>query len=132
MDATVATADLNGDGILDVVTDRGAVSLGKGDGTFTQVSDPLYPGTNVELADLNGDGKLDVVLRAAPEYGTGKQSMEVMLGNGDGTFQSPTMFKLPPSNGEHQYDQLRLGDFNGDGKIDIIVGANPTFLLLQD
>jgi hypothetical protein len=126
---SAATADLNGDGILDVVTDRGAVSLGLGDGGFDQISDLRFFGFNVALGDVNGDGKLDMVIR--DEDLNNQMHLEILLGNGDGTFQSAITFNLPPSNGEQQFDQMRLGDFNGDGRLDVIVGANPTFLLLQ-
>jgi len=126
-----ATADVSGDGVLDLISDRGAVALGKGDGTFTQVSDPFFAGINVSVGDINGDGALDMTLRKIPLTGSGDQSIEIMFGNGDGTFQDPTSGPIAPSNGELQFDQMRLGDFNNDGKLDVIVGAKRTFLLLQ-
>src|SRR5436305_1863265 len=72
-----------------------------------------------------------IVLRTIPVTGSGGQSIAIMFGNGDGTFQSATSGPIAPSNGEVQFDQMRLGDFNNDGKLDVIVGAKRTFLLLQ-
>src|SRR5262249_59084208 len=85
----VATADVNGDGRLDVVVavakdNEVAVLLGNGDGTlqppalYGNVPNP----TGVAVADLNSDGKPDVVTAnyvAAP-------TVSVLLNNGNGTF----------------------------------------------
>jgi len=59
------------------------------------------------MADLNGDNKLDLV-----QTGRG---LEVLLGNGDGTFtKSATFLRAPAST------FLSFGDFNGDGKEDFV------------
>jgi hypothetical protein len=106
----VAAIDINGDGKLDLITDRLSVLLGNGDGTFQQASGGLsgaggsvgfgdFSGA-VGFGDFNGDGKLDAVV-----------GQNVFLGNGDGTFQSPLVF--PNS-------MFGIGDFSGDGKLDVI------------
>jgi len=77
---TLFMADFNGDGKPDILGSDGTLNLGKGDGTFT-TGTPVA-GTPLAVADFNGDGKPDVL-----EQGT--FSLLVLLGNGDGTFQSP-------------------------------------------
>jgi uncharacterized protein (TIGR03437 family) len=60
----------------------------------------------VLAADVNGDGKPDLVFLSAAR-------IDVLLGNGDGTFQSPV---VTAASG---YSTMAAADFNGDGKIDI-------------
>ena len=114
----MATADLNGDGILDIV-DVGeriiGVHLGNGDGTFQQARVTSGGGLNsvmraVELADLNNDGQFDIV---AAGIDTGE--VTVLLGNGDGSFGGPMNFIA--SGGA---DELRIGDLNNDGRMDVV------------
>ena len=65
--AAVDLGDLNGDGILDLVTagsGRASVSLGVGNGTFsTGITYTMESGNTlgIELGDLNGDGVLDLL-----------------------------------------------------------------------
>ena len=87
--------DFNNDGILDVVAvGNGGVWLftGRGGGTFNQgvmtASLPASPET-VAAADFNGDKNLDLVV---PLQGAGT---EVLLGKGNGTFQTPLTLSEP-------------------------------------
>lgn len=95
--------DFNGDGIPDVaVAGSSGVWLftGKGDGTLNPgaVAAALAPvqGGDLAAADFNGDKKLDLVF-AMPYAGTDGtgNGFVVLLGNGDGTFQSPQAFAEP-------------------------------------
>jgi hypothetical protein len=113
----LAVADVNGDGKLDIVTSGVSVLLGNGDGTFTSAGDTVVDGDGYNipvLADLNSDGKLDVVVVGWNSIAT---TVNVLLGNGDGTFQSAVVW----DSGDWNYRaQIGLGDFNNDGLIDLV------------
>lgn len=123
----VASADLNGDGKLDLVdASRSGVTIdmGNGDGSFTLKGSTGAPESteDVVLADLNGDGKLDLV-----EAGHGQdltwKNVELVgaeLGNGDGTFQAPVDQTV--DNGS-QTPAIGVADFTGDRIPDVIVAT---------
>ena len=124
----VFLADVNGDGKPDIVISNAdgtiSVLLNKGKGTFGTASlitsvAALSPHLNaLAIADFNGDGKLDI---AAASYYPGSYSNNVyiLLGNGDGTFQAPITVQAAPL---YNYtNTLAAGDFNHDGKIDLLV-----------
>jgi uncharacterized protein (TIGR03437 family) len=90
--ALVAAADLNGDGLPDIVTAGGSVLLNDGKGGFASrhgYSVPLATGS-VMLADLNGDGHVDILFgNGNPLFlsgTTGAPTLTVLFGNGTGTF----------------------------------------------
>src|SRR5262245_13311244 len=114
-------AELNGDGHGDVAVTlyyegKVAVLLGNGDGTLqapVTFSTGPYP-VGLRVADLNLDGKPDLVTANFGDYeGT---TVSVLLGNGDGTFQSQKQF----ATGLGPY-QVAVGDLNGDAKPDLAV-----------
>lgn len=112
----VAAADLNNDGNLDVISEQ-QIFLGNGDGTFTALP-PTGVSPIAKVVDVNGDGKLDLV--------TGP-GIQVLLGNGDGTFGSPVVI-FPAASVRFQTNQVAVhflltGDFNRDGRSDIVVDA---------
>jgi hypothetical protein len=120
----IAAGDFNHDGNVDLAIQDGfsvGVFLGNGDGTFQT---PHFGGSvsnsnpNLIVGDFNGDGNLDLALPQS----TG--DIEVIPGNGDGTFQPgivipvnvPQSIPLPLS--------LATADFNNDGLLDIVSANN--------
>jgi hypothetical protein len=132
--ASVAVADLNGDGKPDMVETTcfystcaggsGAlvVQLGNGDGTFQapQVyNSGGYLPVMVTLGDVNLDGKLDaVVVNTGECTECPNGGVSVLLGNGDGSFSVPAR---QYSSGGAESFSAALGDLNGDGELDIVV-----------
>jgi hypothetical protein len=129
---SVAIADLNGDGIPDLVVANGyqcvgclnggvGVLLGNGDGTFQPAASfdsGGYFAASVVIADLNGDGKPDLaVANGAQCHGCGNSEVSVFLGNGDGTFQPPASYIW----GMYGAASIAIADLNGDGKPDLAV-----------
>jgi hypothetical protein len=120
--SSVAVADLNDDGKLDLIVstfarstipgpDSVTVLLGNGDGAFGQANTfSTDAGGSIIAADFDGDGQTDVAV-ASPSTNT----LCLLLGAGDGTFRSQTAFGSGNSPGG-----LAAGDFNGDGHIDLV------------
>lgn len=124
----ISTADLNGDGNLDLVAlDRdntnAYILLGKGDGLFNGSTQPTYVGQSpnaLVMVDINHDGILDLIV-ANGYYntlgaGTGSNNIAVLFGYGDGNFHLAVNY----SAGQDPRS-ITSGDFNGDGNIDIAV-----------
>ncbi len=119
-----ATGDFNRDGNLDFVAHNDSlillrVFLGRGDGSFTEVDTNLAAvGSNylegVVAGDFNGDGKLDVACYCGNSQNF-PDAVDVLLGNGDGTFQ-PLIQSATQAAGS----PVVAGDLNRDDKLDLI------------
>jgi len=138
--SSVAFGDFNGDGKVDIaVASSGypavglsgniSLLLGRGDGSFltganiSSVASPnvatFYPAKLIS-ADFNGDGKLDLLTTNLSSCCPFHDGFAVLIGSGDGTFQSPTIYSTP---GELT-KSFTAADLNGDGILDLIRGSS--------
>jgi phospholipase C len=69
--------------------------------------------------DFNGDGKLDLAVANGST-----PSVQILLGNGDGTFTTGESFSIGSSITSLP-TSIAVGDFNEDGKLDLLVGVSP-------
>ena len=119
----LAAGDINNDGWLDIVS----TSMGNTNGVQVWINEngkfgapqpvsekDLFDG--LKLADVNNDGNLDVI--AANKTGVVKGGINVWMGTGKGNFN-----KESGPVRENMYSDVEVGDFNNDGKIDIVGAA---------
>jgi Abnormal spindle-like microcephaly-assoc'd, ASPM-SPD-2-Hydin/FG-GAP-like repeat len=126
----VIAASLRHNGLVDLVIAGGGsdnavyIMIGNGDGTF-QPAIP-YPTTAesfmAALGDFMGNGNLDIVtVEGTSAQGVRCNCVEVLPGNGDGTFGAPITTPVP-----YDVDGIAVapGDFNNDGKLDVAVAGD--------
>jgi FG-GAP-like repeat/Abnormal spindle-like microcephaly-assoc'd, ASPM-SPD-2-Hydin/FG-GAP repeat len=135
--AGIVAADFNQDGDLDFATVwtvnslmQLGVYLGDGAGHFTLNSTyQIGTGTGhtprtIATADLNADGKLDLIV---PDFEN--SAVAVLYGKGNGTFENAVEFPAGVLN-QTAPGSVAIGDFNKDGKPDIVVSSTNAYLIL--
>jgi hypothetical protein len=135
---TLATADFNDDGSAEVLVvvrtsrarlaDLGFIGRGFRRGAVLLLDDagglvggPLAlrfgagAAPQVAVADFNSDGRPDLLVSGT--RGAGRRGLTLLPGNGDGTFGAAVPVTGVPGN----IASLDTGDFNGDGRVDLVV-----------
>lgn len=140
---SVALADMDGDGDLDMVIASPAhpnrLLLNDGKGRFTDASDRLdlrvpMETREVQIVDVNNDGHNDILFFniTSNNFGWDKDPQtRLLINDGTGSFRDETARRLP----SHRFSSWAgtVLDFNGDGAPDLLVGAIqvPGFVPLQ-
>lgn len=114
----IVSSDFNGDGFSDyaaVVGNGTEIFLGSRAGTFSRVKTSLPSVTPILAGDFNEDGKPDLITQPLD----GSDSI-LYFGNRDGTFErGPPLPISVASPFSFTYSPGVVGDFNGDGHLDI-------------
>jgi len=117
-------ADVNGDGILDLITslyntDSVTVQLGNGDGTFqaatTYLIESGFGPAEVHAVRLGSGSSTSTVDLIVGSFNVNQ--IAVLVGNGNGTFGSPAFYTVGTST--NTPTSLTAGDFNHDGNLDV-------------
>ena len=123
--SSLVLADFDGDGILDLVGIESNQTLeflhGNGNFTFgapTPSPAGIFPSALLP-ADMNGDGILDLVAPQTDGYSPGSGGLQVLVGQGDGTFLPGPAYATGAGG-----SVAAVGDFNGDGSLDVALAPS--------
>jgi FG-GAP-like repeat len=122
----VMLADVNHDGHLDILvanveSETLTVLLGDGKGHFVAAPGaPIATGkepNDIAVGDFNGDGNLDLLIA-----NTGTPYLTILLGDGKGGFKASAHSPFKTLSDPHVHG-VAVGDFNGDGKLDVVTDS---------
>jgi hypothetical protein len=130
--------DLDGDGAIDLVvginqdgdgspkrffTGRGTTGLGNGLFNSGQYVGRSTTTSGIKFADLDGDGDLDMVESVR---GNGTTGINAVYVNRNGSLKSLWEDEQALDSSRDRSSSVAIGDVNGDGKLDIIIGKEST------
>lgn len=148
--SSVAFADVDGDGLLDLIVGEPSANAGKGNkagrvrtyrnnGTGFDTGRPKWMfdapngwmnfGSDVKVADINGDGVLDLIVGAPgkkKDKDPGQQGhVFVFVGTKDGSvFSKEPFWKYKASSSDELFGtKVEAADIDGKGWLDLVVGA---------
>jgi Bacterial Ig-like domain (group 3)/FG-GAP-like repeat len=105
----------NSDVVLTIITSTGSI-VSTQNISVIPASETSAIAFTAAAADLNGDGNSDIVVASSGFSGANSGQVSILLGNGDGTFQTPANIPVvAPITG------VTIDDMNGDGKLDLVV-----------
>ncbi|NJL49375.1 MAG: DUF4347 domain-containing protein [Leptolyngbyaceae cyanobacterium SM2_5_2] len=134
----ITAGDFNGDQNLDLAVisvpyHQISVLLGNGNGTFLIPHTTLNAGSmdpwsasDITSGDFNGDNKLDLIVSTFDSVFLGASELLFLSGNGDGTFANSISF----NSGLSSVKTITSGDFNQDGKLDLVTGDGNTISII--
>lgn len=138
MDDALAVADVDNDGLADVIAVGGvagqgnaadepllSVALSVGDGTFRKPKATNVPAGShfIAAADVDGDHDVDLVTLYSGKF------LAVFKGHGDGTFESPVPFTTDASWTDS--NDMLVADLDNDGRTDIAVPSASVGLVVM-